>query len=478
LSAGISSFPDEGSWEPQDTYIRSRDPLGFPGYSEGLKTAALKAGSDESLRSGPARFGDVRAEYAEFEFAFFGGSMGEAAGERLALAMERAAEAGVPFVLRTRTGGARMQEGMRSLVQMPKVVSARLTLAASGSPFIAVLDNPSTGGVLASLAALADITLAISGATIGFAGPRIVERFTGHPVGSSSHTAESALASGLVDDVVEPEEIRDYLCGVLGTFEPDLPVPILRAPQPLEEAIEDAWAAVEAARAPDRTRAHELLMEVCESYVALRGDRSGEDDPALDVAVARLNGRRLVAMALDRERSPGPGAYRKARRAVKIAERLQLPIVTLVDTRGADPSPSSESSGIAWEIAELFQAMLEVNVPTISVVTGEGGSGGALAFACTDILLAYEGSIFSVIGPELAAEILWRDVERAPDAARVLKLTAKDLRELQIADGLLPDPPEPDSLRQAISYHLGRLESGHRDIVGSRLERWRDRYGD
>jgi acetyl-CoA carboxylase alpha subunit len=188
----------------------------------------------------------------------------------------------------------------------------------------------------------------------------------------------------------------------------------------------------------------------------------------------------FLAIALDKRFSPGPGGFRKARRCVEIAGRLRLPIVTIVDTGGADPSEASEAGGIAWEIAKLFEAMLEAPVPILSIVTGEGGSGGALAFATADTLLAYEDSIFSVIAPELAATILWRDRVRAAEAASLLRLTAHDLVELGIADGLIPEPFTADSLIRTVAYHLARLEqvdaSGD-ELRMRRQERWRGSLG-
>ncbi len=477
----IEALVDEGTFKPHVFDLNSRDPLGFPGYMDAVLDARNQTGLGESVTSGPATIGRYDVEIAAFDFRFLGGSMGEAAGEILARSIERAVEREVPFILRTATGGARMQEGMRSLIQMPKVVVARLALSDAHLPFIALLAHPTTGGVLASLGALADVTVAEAGATVGFAGPRVAERFMGKPLSEDSHKAESAITYGLVDEVVDPEEMQEHIATALLTLAPDQP----REVEAPEEAIgmreSDAWATVTAARAPDRTLNHELLLEAADTMIVLRGDRAGTDDPALDVAIIRNSGRKAMVIALDRERAPGPGAYRKARRALDIAARLRLPVVTLIDTRGADPSEESESGGIAWEIARLFERMLTVPVPTLGIVTGEGGSGGALAFAATDVLLAYELSFFSVIGPEFAAEILWRDSTKAMDAARMLKLTAHDLVDLGIADGLLAEPLGGASVKRAIAYHLGRLlerSSDGEDLGAARRRKWRETYGD
>jgi acetyl-CoA carboxylase carboxyl transferase subunit beta len=213
---------------------------------------------------------------------------------------------------------------------------------------------------------------------------------------------------------------------------------------------------------------------MCNDTIRLHGDRSGSDDESLAAAIGRMLGRRVLILAMDPTHNVGAGAYRLARRALRVAERVGIPVVTLIDTPGADPSEESEAGGVAWEIAQLFAAMLVTEVPIVAAVTGEGGSGGALAFAAADAVLAYEDSIFSVIGPEGAATILWRDAERAPEAARALKLTAAELVSLGVADELLAEPPDAASLANALAYHLDRFAgiSGH-DLVVARTTRWR-----
>lgn len=472
----MSELADQGSFQPISDGLESRDPLEYPDYRAALGSARDRSGTDESVIAGPATIGGRNIELAVFSFGFMGGSMGEVAGERIARSFERAADRGVPFILRTSTGGARMQEGMRALIQMPRIVAARLKLADAHQPYIAVLGQPTTGGVLASAGALADVTVAVSGATIGFAGPRVAARFTGRQLDPNSHTATSAFRHGLVDDVISEGDLPSFLSNVLATLAPDDPKPV--EPPPVAAAAESLTGseAVLEARDPDRARAPGLAREASESYVELRGDRAGAQDPAVFAALARVAGRRAVVIALDSELAPGPAGCRLARRAIEIAGRLDIPVVTLVDTRGADPSEASEAGGIAWEIAALFEAMLEAPVPILSVVTGEGGSGGALAFATADVLVAYEDSIFSVIGPEAAAEILWRDASQADRAASLLKLTARDLLAFGIADALAPAPLTPDRVAAVLAYHLDRLaETGasRHERAAARRDRWR-----
>lgn len=469
---------DAGSFDPVDDGLVAEDPLGFHGYRDALDSTASPWG--ESVGAGPATIGDHPVELVLFDFGFIGGSMGQVAGERIARAMERGARRRVPVVMHVTTGGARMQEGMAALVQMPKVVAARISLGRAQSPLITVLAHPTTGGVLASVAALADLTLAISGAVVGFAGPRIVESFTGRRPTRRSHRAESALQHGLVDDVVAPDEAAPAIARFLDALRREerlIPVP----PASVGGGRIDPWDAVRAAREPGRPRGRALVGGMGDDgAVELRGDRQGHDDPALVTAVLRVAGRRVLVLALDHPHAPGPGAYRKARRVLQVAERLGLPVATIVDTKGADPSPASENSGIAWEIARLFETILTINVPVVSVVTGEGGSGGALAFAAADRLLIYRDAIFSVIGPEAAAQILWRDSSRAAEAARLQLLTAHDLRDLGIADEVIEAPLSPEGLASVLAYHLARLEEERPpagDWATTRRARWRDLRG-
>lgn len=471
---------DPGTFSPFDLALASSDPLAFPGYRDVLDNTRGELDAGESVVAGNAVIGGIRAELAHFDFSFMGGSMGEVTGERLARAMERAERRRVPFVVRISSGGARMQEGMAALVQMPKVVAARLSLASARQPVITVLGNPATGGVLASLGALGDVVIAEAGGTMGFAGPRVVEQFTGRPLRSGSHRAESALAAGLVDDVVAPEDVRHTVSHVLQVLADDSPTPL---PEPVfvdltDAAPRDSWVNLRAARAETRPRAPQLVRRIGETGFELRGDRSGSDDEACITSIARCAGRRVLVIAMDRRFSPRPGGYRKARRCMNIAARLDMPILTLIDTRGADPSETSEAEGIAWEIAATLERMLTLPVPIVSVVTGEGGSGGALALATGDVLIPFQDAVFSVIAPELAAQILWRDPARAPEAARNMKIGAADLVRLGIADAVLPEPLEPGSIRAAFAYHLDRLSSqGPAELLAQRRARWRRRYG-
>lgn len=455
--------------EHWDTDLRSGDPLGFPGYADKL------AGLDhESVHTGLAE-GFV---LIEGDFEVIGGSMGLVHGEKVVRAFDRATEARLPVVAVTRSGGARMQEGMVSLVQLARTAAASRRHAAAGLLSVSVHRSPTTGGVFASYGSLSDLRVAEAGATLGFAGPRVIEATTGIELGEGSHGAESAGAAHLVDAVVGSEELLAWVEGALGqrtvalrTYRPPTPV---RSGPAVPAGTGDAWAEVAAARAMGRPTGIHVAAAATTSWTEL-----GEGtDPALRTALATLGGRRVVAIAYDRYAGggrPGPDGFRLAQRGIALAGRLGLPIVSFVDTPGADLGPAAENGGVAGEVARTLGAMAEVSSPTVSVCVGEGGSGGALALAAADRLLIQEHAIFSVIGPEGAATILERDAARAPDVAPHLKLTSADLLGLGIVDEVVPDGVDDTVaavVRAVDDAADGRAEGGRRRRFDEATERW------
>jgi acetyl-CoA carboxylase carboxyl transferase beta subunit/acetyl-CoA carboxylase carboxyl transferase alpha subunit len=451
--------------------VVSGDPLAFPGYPEQLEAARAKTGCSESVLVAEGRI-DRRAVVAiSFEFGFLGGSMGIAAGERICRAFEHAADKGVPVIALTASGGARMQEGMLALAQMPATLGARTKLADARQPFICYLRNPTTGGVYASFASSADLLWAEPRATIGFAGPRVAETVTGEPLPEDSHTAESAYESGLIDSLVDKESLRDRLresVGLVGVAGGGR----LVMPEEPARGTKGPWELVEIARHPRRPTGTNFV-DVSDQM------RRGGTDPSITAGIARLNQRPVVAIAQNRHLGgrTTPGGYRRARQAIGYASRFGLPIVTFIDTPGADPSSESEAAGVAGEISRTFEALLSAPVPTISVIVGEGGSGGALALAACDRLLILENAIFSVISPEGAAAILHRN--DVSSMASDLKLTAHDLRGFGLADRVLPEPSggthlDPNAARvtveAAVSASLDEIPTAP---TAQRHDRWR-----
>ena len=438
------------------------DPLAWPDYPARRELVRDRTGHTESvlLREGVVRDGATRCVAIVWDFGFFGGSMGVVAGQRIAAGYDHARRRGLPVLLLPATGGARMQEGMASLVQMAATVAAQQDHRDAGLLQVAVLRNPTTGGPFASHLNLADVLVAEPGATIGFAGPRVAAALAGGDLPDGSHTAEGALASGLVDAVVARPDLPATVESVLAWGRPTVPSdPPRRRREPRAVApAPDPWEAVTAARAPDRPRAGAYLAALAPSF-ELRGDRAGGFDPAVRVALGRVLERAVVVIALDATAPDpvGPAGYRTAWRGLRLAERLGMPVITLVDTPGADASAASEAAGVAHHIAATMARVLTVDVPTVAVVTGEGGSGGALALAVTDRVLALEHSIFTVIAPEGAATILRRPDEVA-DVARRLDPTADALLRLGVADEVVPEGDDPVAAAwSAVEVHLDEL---------------------
>ncbi len=414
--------------EEWDTDLHSGNPLGTPGYADRLVDIPF-----ESVRTGRTATHVV----VEGCFDALGGSMGVVHGERVVRAFGRAVELGLPVVCHTRSGGARMQEGMVSLIQMGRVASAVRRHRDAGLLSVAVLRSPTTGGVLASYASLCDLRVAEAGAVVGFAGPRVVAHTTGEQVDGVSHTAETALAAGLIDAVRPAGELDAWVEVALGLQTSPLPPRTLTSAATADPPAGGAWAEVVTARRTDRPSGIDIAARLCSSWLELGGT-----DPTVRTALAQVDSTPVVVVANDRHAGTGRvgvAGFRQAQRAVALAGRLGRPLVTLVDTPGAEPGPASENAGIAAEIAVTFAARDGAPVPTVGVCGGEGGSGGALALAWTDVLLIQEHAVFSVIGPEGAATILERDAGQAPAVAEQLRLTSADQQALGIVDAVVPD---------------------------------------
>jgi len=448
-----------------DADLGSSNPIDFDGYR-------APAPDDESVRTGLV--GTVTGPLAVIEcrFADHGGTMGVVAGERIVRAYRRAIERRLPVAALVASGGVRLQEGMVALTQMARTSTAVLRHREAGLMTAAVLRSPTTGGVYASWASLGDVVAAEPGATIGFAGPRVVEQVTGSRPPADSHTAESAFGHGRLDALTPPEEQWPWLCAAL--LGPGQPMPAsLRRPD-RRPVPADAWEVVRRARRADRPSGLEWAAWICDGWTELRGA-----DPAVRAGLAAIGAQRVVVVALDRHAFDDaaarqrPAGYRLAQRAFALAARLRIPVLTLIDTPGAEPGPQAEADGIAGEIAETLLAMAALPVPAVALCVGEGGSGGAMAFAHADRLLMLSGAVFSVIGPEAGAAILYRDPAPAPRLARSLRLTAPDLHRLGIVDEVIEETASDSvrRVREAVAAALRDAEPGDRETRTARVAR-------
>ncbi|MFE7325372.1 carboxyl transferase domain-containing protein [Streptomyces sp. NPDC057565] len=421
---------------PPGAEIPEDGPLSWSGYADSRARATDRTGEEESVVHGLATVGGHPCVLISFEFGFLGGSLGQRTGDRLEAAYETARSRRLPLVSLIATGGSRMQEGMVALTQLQRVARASSRLRAAGLPQLAVLRDPTTGGGWATLGAGADVILALPGAQIGFAGSRV------RPADAdpSAYTAEGQLITGHIDAVVGAAELPGTLgrwLGALGAAGGGTPL----LPAPVPDALSDAglpatgWDAVRQARSSARPRAEAYLDAYFDHLLPLSGDRCGGTDPGLLCGFG-LRGERPIAYVAQCGTATRPAGYRTAARVIRLADRLGVPVLTLVDTPGAANDAEAERAGAGAAIADAFAAIAEARVPVTTLVIGEGGSGGALALAAPDNTYVTRDSYFSVIAPELAAAIL----KRSPDAVRVtadqLRLRPQDLVELGIARGI------------------------------------------
>ncbi len=418
-----------------DETLCSTDPLGFPGYAAQL----AKLGSSESVTTGRTQ----AYVFIRGEFSVLGGSMGAVHGERVVRAFDRATELGLPVLIETRSGGARMQEGMLALIQMARTAAASERHRSAGLTQFSYFDDPTTGGVFASYGSLATHKFARPHAYVGFGGPRVLEAFGVAP--EQSHTAESAERCELIDAIMTESEFRDTALAAISTMAQPASQPVAQetslpfgsGSQLRNRPTSMAWDVVQAARSEAHPAGVAVATRVSSEWAPLP-----VADPTVVCATANIGGKSVVIIANDRRFElgrPGPAAYRAARDAMDLAQARGVPVVSFIDMPGADPSAASENGGIAQEIAKTFAKMMSLTVPTVAIVTGEGGSGGALALACGDQFGVCADGFFSVIAPEGAAAILDRDVGRAAARADDLRLVGADLVQLGIADSELPD---------------------------------------
>ena len=407
------------------------------------------------LKGAPGRPAPVALAW---DFSVQGGSFSEDDATVLAKAVAHAVAERVPVVTLVRTGGTRLQEGMAALVGIPRARVALLSLAAAGLPHLSVADAPTTGGVWISVAAAADLRVAVEGATVGFAGPRVVEALTGTLPGPDSHTAASAAVAGLVDAVLPREQVAEWLARALTALAPAAPAVEVAVPTYPRPGRVGGWEQVLRSRRRHRS-GRDLLGLLLTEAVDLAAPRA---DPTVAARVGRLGDQPVVAVALaaDLGGKPTPDGYRLATRAFRLAGRLGLPVVSLVDTPGADPSPEAERNGIAPAMGEALDALLTCPSPTLALVHGEGGSGGALAACVTDRVLVTDDAWFAAMAPEGATAALRRPPQECADR---MGITPRDLLDLGFADALA----RPEDL----AAHLLALLAEDR-APDSRLRRW------
>ena len=436
-------------------------------YRAELEAAAARAGTDESVVTGRGLVRGRPVAVVVNEFAFLAGSIGRAAADRITAAVRRATAEGLPLLASTASGGTRMQEGTPAFVRMVEISRALMDHRGAGLPYLVHLRHPTTGGVYASWGSLGHVTVAEPGALIGFLGPKVYAGLHGRPFRPGVQVAEHLAAAGVIDGVVAADDLPamvDSALAVLvdGPGAGGLP---LRAPRPAGDhpaGDHTAWDSVEQTRRTDRAGVRDLLAHGATGTLQLRGTDEGERDSTVLVALTRLDDQPCVVIGQDRSRqvpghAMGPGALREARRGMRLAEELGLPLVSVIDTPGAELSPEAEERAIAGEIARCIATLTTMTVPTVSVLLGQGCGGGALAFLPARSVIATEHAWLAPLPPEGASLIVHGDTAHAPEMAARHRIRAADLLADGVVQHLVPEVEgeSPRELAVAVAAEIG-----------------------
>ena len=497
----INMIADPNTFKSFADDLKSGNPLEIPGYEEKLQKAMDTTGMNEGVIIGTCKINSNQCVIGAIDSRFMMGSMGCIVGEKVTLAVEYATKKKLPVILFCCSGGARMQEGILSLMQMEKTSAALKRHSDAGNLYISVCTDPTTGGVTASFAMLGDIILSEPKAMIGFAGPRVIEQTIGKQLPEGFQRAEFQLEHGFVDAIIDRADMRDVL-GKLLAYHPKARSKLAKnaevagrnmnifktldvqlqhdvkeandaATGPAENPL-SAWEKVLSVRKPSRLGAREYINALFDGFIELHGDRYFRDDPAIVGGLATFNGIPVTVIGIDRGHElnemmranfgmPSPEGYRKGIRLMKQAEKFGRPVITFVNTSGAYPGKEAEENGQGEAIARSIFEMSGLKIPTLAIMLGEGGSGGALALAVGNEVWMMENAIYSILSPEGFASILWKDGNRAQEAASVMKITAQDLYKLGVVDSIIPEfgGAEPanlekiaDHLREKIYYFL------------------------
>ena len=501
----IRMVADPKSFEEWDRGLETPNPLHYEGYQEKIAGLKEKTKLDEAVVTGKIRINGEEAVIGICDVRFLMGSMGYVVGEKLTRAIEKATELRLPLILFTASGGARMQEGIVSLMQMAKTSAALRRHSDAGLLYITILTDPTTGGVTASFAMLGDIILAEPGALVGFAGPRVIEQTIGQKLPKGFQSSEFLLEHGIIDGIVERMELKDTLYHLICLHKeavPGHPEQSLDASEELydkksgdkKKRPANAWEKVQAARSAERPTSLDYIEHLFDGFMELHGDRAFRDDGSIVGGIASFHGLPVTVIGQQKGKNtkenisrnfgmPYPEGYRKAQRLMKQAEKFGRPIICFVDTPGAFCGMEAEERGQGEAIARSLLEMSGLKVPILSIVIGEGGSGGALALAVGNEVWMLENSTYSILSPEGFATILWKDSSRAEEAAGKMRLTADDLKDLGIIEQVIgeEEPVTAESLPEVARRMDVRIEefmekygkmSGE-ELVRQRYDRFR-----
>lgn len=460
----IRMVADPHTFEPWFTDLPVHNPLAYEGYEEKLAQAREKTGLDEAVTVGQCKVFGEDIVLGICDSRFLMSSMGQVVGEKITAAIERAIEKKLPVFLFCCSGGARMQEGIISLMQMAKTAAAIQKLGEAGLLYCTILTDPTTGGVTASFAMLGDVIMAEPGALIGFAGPRVIRQTIGQELPEGFQTAEFLVEHGIIDGIVKREVLKKTIYFLIKSHQGEdaryaeftpgrdsrFVLSEILKEQSFKVRPKDAWEKVKAVRKVERPQACDYMEHIFDYFVESHGDRTFRDDPAIIGGVAFLDGQPVTVIAEHKGKDikdcqrrnfgmPMPEGYRKALRLMKQAEKFHRPIISFVNTAGAFCGIEAEERGQGEAIARNLREMAALKVPVLCIFIGEGGSGGALATAVGNEVWMLENATYSILSPEGFASILWKDASRAKEASEVMHITAQDLKLLKVIEKIVPE---------------------------------------
>lgn len=490
----ILDIIDEGSFVELFTDVLDKNPIDFPGYSEKKEIIKKETNLEEAVITGKASIGHIEVMLGVCDTRYLMGSMGYIVGEKITKLFENATKAQLPVIMINCSGGARMQEGIISLMQMAKTVDSVKQHSDAGLLYISVLTDPTTGGVAASFAMLGDVILAEPNSLIGFAGPRVIEQTTKQKLPVGFQTSEFLYEHGFLDMIVIRRELKERIYEILKAHQK--PKVIERKRKTISVCTfcdyKDSWKKVQLSRKIDRPTTVDYITHVFERFIEFHGDGETGEDQAIIGGIAFLDNIPVTVIGHQKGKTTEeriirnfgmahPEGYRKAIRLMKEAEKFRRPIITFIDTPGAACGVEAEKRGEASAIAKCIYEMFNLKVPILSILIGEGGSGGALGLAVANEVWAMENSTYSILSPEGFASILWKNEKRAKEAANLMKMTAKDLLDLGMIEKILPEGNGASEFKvitdflqvQILDFIYNMSLKNEDEIVASRETRFR-----
>ena len=500
----IRQVTDEGTFTEWFRGIENSDPLEYPGYPQKVKELQEKTHLDEAILIGEAKIQGNPVVIGVMDARFLMASMGYVVGEKITRAFEEAEKKRLPVILFCCSGGARMQEGMVSLMQMAKTSAAVKHHAKAGLLYISVLTDPTTGGVTTVERCVGDIILAEPGALIGFAGPRVIQQTIGQKLPEGFQRSEFLLEHGIIDGIIKREEMKDTLGRILALHQPSPGYGCFPAESPSWEGDTfgkrkkhkkseelTAWDRVLEARKNERPSALDYIQAIFTDFMEFHGDRSFLDDGAIVGGIGSLDGQPVTVVGIQKGKNtkenirrnfgmPSPEGYAKALRLMKQAEKFKRPVIAFIDTPGAFCGIEAEEHGQGGAIARNLWEMADMQIPILSIVIGEGGSGGALALGVGNQVWMMENATYTILSPEGFASILWKDSKKAPQAAETMKVTAAHLKEMGLIERVIPEktPACKENLGEIAEYMKIRMKEYLRTLEGKDGETLaQERYG-